>query len=111
MDVRLRVSLMVDGADYSGVPTDQATWENDVIWNGPGKKPLWAEIVAADQLEVDYVAKEAARDLLNDTDKDMARVAEDVIGALVGKGLIAMADFPVGVTDKIAARAAARAKL
>ena len=55
--------------------------------------------------------KASIRAKLAATDKDMARVAEDVIGMLVTKNLLTAEDMPDAVKAKIAARAALRQQL
>ena len=56
-------------------------------------------------------AKASIKAELEATDKDMARVAEDVIGMLVAKNLLTADDMPDTVKAKIAARAALREQL
>jgi hypothetical protein len=55
--------------------------------------------------------KEQVKSELAATDKDMARVAEDVIGMLVAKNLLTADDMPDAVKAKIAERAALREQL
>ena len=55
--------------------------------------------------------KEQAKAELAATDKDLARVAEDLIGALIGKGVIAESDIPQPARSKLARRAELRSKL
>jgi hypothetical protein len=38
--------------------------------------------------------------LLEESDKDMARITEDLIAILVGKGVIALTDFSAAVIEK-----------
>ena len=55
--------------------------------------------------------KEQAKAELDATDKSMARIAEDLIAALIAKGLIAEADLPQSARDKLAKRSELRSKL
>jgi hypothetical protein len=48
---------------------------------------------------------------LADTDKDMARIAEEVIGIFVAKNLLTVEEMPDAVKAKIAERAALREQL
>jgi hypothetical protein len=70
---------------------------------------------ALDQAVADYdpAAAEAtkARAELAATDSGMARMAEDIVDALVTKGIIALTDLPQSAQDRINSRAALRAKI
>lgn len=55
-------------------------------------------------------AREAAL-ALDASDKTMARIAEDVIDALIAKGLVADADLPAAAVAKITERKELRKKL
>lgn len=48
---------------------------------------------------------------LSETDKNMARIAEDIIGALVTKGIVKLSDFPESVAEKLTERKKLREKL
>lgn len=111
MDIRLRVELLLPGADYFGAPGSQAEWENDVIWNDERSKPSWSQIAALDAEEAAELERQAALELLAETDRDMARAAEDILAALEGKGIIAAADLPAAVQSKMTQRRNARGKL
>jgi hypothetical protein len=52
-----------------------------------------------------------AKDRLAHTDSGMPRIIEDLIDLLVAKGTITLADLPLAVRDKLAARKELRAKL
>lgn len=52
--------------------------------------------------------KEQAKAELAATDKEMARIAEDLINILTQKGVINMADLPAPVASKLSDRAALR---
>ena len=55
--------------------------------------------------------RQEARRALAETDKEMARVGEDLVDILIVKGLITMDDFPEAARAKIADRKAKRAAL
>ena len=55
--------------------------------------------------------KAAARAELAATDAGMARIAEDLITALISKGVLAEADLPPSARSKMAKRAELRSKL
>lgn len=54
---------------------------------------------------------ELALERLNETDKDMARLAEDVIATLINKGIVKLSDFPAIVVEKLTERKKLREKL
>ena len=54
---------------------------------------------------------QAIRSELEASDLDFIRVVEDLIAALVDKGVIMMTDLPKAAQDKIASRGALRSKL
>jgi hypothetical protein len=56
-------------------------------------------------------AKASIKAELAATDKDMARIAEEVIGMLVTKNLLTVEEMPDAVKAKIAERAALREQL
>ena len=111
MDIAIRVEMLVPGAAYFGAPVNQVEWEKDVIWQDARQKPSWADLVALDAAEAAALERAAALEILDATDKGMARAAEDVIAALEARGLFSAADLPEPTRAKLAARAAARAKL
>ena len=63
------------------------------------------------QEQVDELERHKKLAALSETDKDMARISEDVIGILITKGLISVSDLPKTVTDKLAEREALRNSL
>ena len=73
-------------------------------WLDEGNTPLPYEPPIAE-------AKEQAKAELRESDADMARIAEDLIGALIGKGVIAESDIPQPARSKLARRAELRSKL
>ena len=78
----------------------------DVIqaWLAEGNTPLPYEPPPVD-------LKAQAQANLAASDGDMARIAEDLIYALIAKGLIAEADLPQPARDKLAKRSELRSKL
>jgi hypothetical protein len=52
-----------------------------------------------------------AKDKLARSDDDMPRIAEDLLEALIGKGVIALTDLPQPAQDKLAERKAFRLSL
>ena len=60
--------------------------------------------VVTDWYTSEELAKMQARDNLAASDAKMARVGEDLINALVAKGVLAMADLPQAAQDHIANR-------
>jgi hypothetical protein len=78
-------------------------------WRGSTACPSEAELIAADPAAA-IAADQAKRDLAA-TDADMARVGEDLLSALVSKGVIAETDLPQAARDKIAERRTLRSKL
>jgi len=77
---------------------DEGTW----------KKLLSSEVEIADMAVFITSDKEIALQKLNQSDKDMARVAEDIIGVLIAKGILSESDFPDTVKEKLAQRKALR---
>jgi len=110
MDISIRIEALVPAADYFGVPSDKASYDA-LTWNDPRQKPTWGEIKSAGAAEKALLDSLAARKMLADTDRDMARGVEELIDALKAKGAIADADLPASLRDKISQRKAERAKL
>lgn len=55
--------------------------------------------------------KQAALSELQATDKEMARVGEDLLDVLIAKGILSSSDLPQNAQDKLSQRKALRAKL
>lgn len=93
----------IDGASIPADPNnlDFAAY---LEWEAKGNTPL-----PYVQTPVDL--KAAARAELATTDAGMARIAEDLIGALIAKGVIAEDDLPQPARDKLARRSELRAEL
>lgn len=76
-------------------------WDDFAAWITAGNTPLpsdrAADLPAVVQLAFD--------------DRDMARIGEDLIDALIARGVLAMSDFPQVVQDRIARRKNLRTKL
>ena len=73
-------------------------------WLAEGNTPLPYEPPPVD-------AKEQAKAELRESDSDMARIAEDLITALISKGVLAEADLPPSARSKMAKRSELRSKL
>ena len=78
----------------------------DIIqaWLAEGNTPLPYEAPPVD-------LKAAARAELDATDAGMARIAEDLITALISKGVLAESDIPQPARSKLDRRAELRSKL
>ncbi len=50
-------------------------------------------------------------DQISQTDKEMARVGEDLLNVLINKGVIALTDLPQTAQNKLSQRAVLRSKL
>ena len=103
-DIAFTLSRMWPGAQWSldGDSYEGLTWLDDT------PKPTLKE------LEDAYPAlaeAEAAKNDLAATDADMARVAEDIIGLLIGKGVFTTEEMPESVRDKIQEREALRSQI
>nr|BDD44514.1 hypothetical protein 13 [Moraxellaceae bacterium] len=64
-----------------------------------------------DPAPVEPTQADLLKDALAQSDKDMARVGEDLVFALEAAGVIARADLPQSAQDKLANREALRAEL
>lgn len=90
---------------------DDGGWESHLI--GAGCIQAW---LAAGNTPLPYAPpvvdpKEQARADLAATDKEMARIAEDLIQTLISKDLITESDIPQSAQDKMARRAKLRSRL
>lgn len=72
---------------------------------GEGKPQAEVDQILADKAKAEVVAN------LSATDKDMARVGEDLLALLISKGIILMSELPQQAQDKINERAALRAQI
>lgn len=93
-------------SDGACIPADPMNMDYAAYlkWEAEGNTPLPYEPPTVD-------AKEQAKAELRESDAGMARIAEDLIGALIGKGVIAESDIPASARDKMARRAELRSKL
>ena len=93
-------------SDGATIPIDanNIDYHNYLTWVDEGNTPQPYVPPAVDP-------KEQAKAELDATDKSMARIAEDLIAALIAKGLIAEADLPQSARDKLAKRSELRSKL
>lgn len=101
-----KLSGIVRTADGASIPRDPGNidYASYLRWEGEGNTPLPYEPPAVD-------LKAAARAELAATDVGMARVAEDLITALISKGVLAESDIPQPVRSKLDRRAELRSKL
>ena len=99
------IKIMDGGCDIS-IPADMGNklYVEYLAWLAAGNTPLPYEPQPVD-------LKAQARLDLAASDGDMARIAEDLIAALIAKGLIAEADLPQSARDKLAKRSELRSKL
>ena len=74
-------------------------------WSGSA----WVDGRSTEEVEADALASAKAE--LRESDAGMARVAEDLIAALIGKGVLAEADLPQPARSRMAKRAELRSKL
>lgn len=93
-------------ANGSVIPRDPLNIDYQIflIWQADGNTPQPYEPPTVDP-------KEQAKVELAASDKDMARVAEDLINALITKGVIDSKDLSGPATDKLAERAELRKAL
>ena len=78
------------------------------------KKPKWSgkewiDGRSTEEVEADALASTKAE--LRESDSDMARIAEDLITALISKGVLAESDIPQSARSKLDRRAELRSKL
>ena len=93
-------------SDGATIPIDanNIDYHNYLTWVDEGNTPRsYAPPVAS--------PKEQAKVELAATDKEMARIAEDLIQTLISKGVIAESDIPASARDKMDRRAKLRAGL
>ena len=97
---------IIRDSDGATIPSDMGNihYQEYLVWLAAGNTPLPYEPPVVDP-------KEQAKAELDATDKSMARIAEDLIAALIAKGLIAEADLPQSARDKLAKRSELRSKL
>ena len=74
-------------------------------WSGS----VWIDGRSTEEVEADALASAKAE--LRESDAGMSRVAEDLIAALIGKGVLAEADLPQSARSKMAKRSELRSKL
>ena len=87
-------------ADNACIPIDQRNemYAEYLVWLAEGNTPLPYDPPVVDP-------KEQSRADLAATDKEMARIAEDLINVLLNKELISASDFPNSVLLKLNERA------
>lgn len=97
----------IDGVRYSGIYKGCEYWQIIQDWIADGNTPEPEH--TPDELTAQEQAQKVAE--LQATDKNMARIAEDLIDTLTAKGVITMGDLPQDARDKLTDRKAKRAAL
>ena len=102
----IKDGLVCRSHDNARIPAwvGNSDWDAYQAWLAAGNTPMPCETPALDP-------KEQARADLAATDKEMARIAEDLIRTLISKGVIAESDIPESARDKMARRAKLRSRL
>jgi len=120
-DYRGRSVCALDADGYYAGPAELALGENPdarrILADPPNasiKKPKWSgkewiDGRSTEEVEADALASVKAE--LRESDAGMARVAEDLITALISKGVIAESDIPAPARDKMDRRAKLRSAL
>ena len=99
--------VTIDGSEWSGIKRGNHLWHAVEKWIADGNAPETEH--TSDELAAQEQAQKATA--LQATDKNMARIAEDLIDALIAKGVITMGDLPQDARDKLTDRKAKRAVL
>ena len=120
-DYRGRSVCALDADGYYAGPAALALGESPdarhILTEQPNlsvKKPKWSgkewiDGRSTEEVEADALASAKAE--LRETDSDMARIAEDLITALISKGVLAESDIPQPARSKLDRRAELRSKL
>lgn len=96
-------------ADDSGEHNDIEVVKDGVTWFTSRGSDLWNEVIESGLVGEAYVAPPVdSANELQKTDRNMARIGEDLIVALIEKGTLAKSDFEQEVIDKLNARRALR---
>ena len=97
----------IDNIEWGGIRKGNRFWKAIEKWTAEGNTP------EPEHTQGELAAQEQAQKVadLQATDKDMARIAEDLIDTLIVKGVITMGDLPQDVRDKLTDRKAKRAAL
>ena len=100
------IGNIIRDSDGATIPIDanNIDYHNYLTWVDEGNTPRSYAPPAVDP-------KEQARADLAATDKEMARIAEDLIQTLISKDLITESDIPQSAHDKMARRAELRSRL
>lgn len=80
-------------------------------WRGSVACPSEAELLAAEDAVTALRADRSAREWLASTDRQMARVGEDLLAALIAADVVALADLPEAAQAVVMARETARGDL
>ena len=89
---------------YIPMDPDNSDFKEVIAWLNDGNELRPCEPPAVDP-------KEQAKAELSETDSEIARIAEDLITALISKGVLAEADIPQSARSKMAKRSELRSKL
>lgn len=118
MNLILIIHHLVPGANYVGniaEPQIEALFGGNekaayeaIVWMDERPQPAWNEIVAAWPAVQAAIGREQAKADLDASDSGMIRAVEDLVDVLVAKGVIALADLPQKVREKLAGRKALR---
>lgn len=102
----IKDGLVYRSHDNAQIPAwvGNSDWDAYQAWLAAGNTPQPYEQPVVDPKE------QAKADLAN-TDKEMARIAEDLINTLISKGIIAAKDLPKAASDKLVERTELRKAL
>ena len=117
-DYRAQSVCLIDAAGYflglASLTLGEIPDARHILTEQPNlsvKKPKWSgkewiDGRSTEEVEADALASAKAE--LAASDKEMARIAEDLINTLVSKGVIAIKDLPKPAADKLSERAELR---
>ncbi|MEW6775043.1 MAG: hypothetical protein AB1405_01995 [Bdellovibrionota bacterium] len=88
-------------SEFGGDP--RAAYEK-IRWHDPRPKPTWEEIEAAWPEAQKQIEAEGKKERLAATDGGMMRLSEDLVDALLRKGVIAETDLPTEAVAKLQER-------
>ena len=120
-DYRAQSVCLIDAAGYflglASLTLGEIPDARHILTEQPNlsvKKPKWSgkewiDGRSTEEVEADALASAKAE--LAESDSDMARIAEDLITALISKGVLAEADLPQAARSRMAKRSELRSKL
>lgn len=73
--------------------------------------PLRGELTFLEPAEIPEDDREFAEKRLRATDADMARIGEDILTALINRGVLSLEDLPPRAQEKLTLRAELRARM